>query len=109
MLRKVGADRVVFPERDMGVRVAKSLVTPNILDLMELSNDYSIAEVMAPRAWEGRTLVEVNVRRNYGLSVIAIHRGETFLASPGADTALQSEDVLIVLGKQESIDALERL
>ncbi len=109
VLRKVGADRVVFPERDMGVRVAKSLVTPNILDLMELSNDYSIAEVMAPRAWEGRTLVEVNVRRNYGLSVIAIHRGETFLASPGADTALQPEDVLIVLGKQESIDALERL
>ena len=104
----VGADRVVFPERDMGARVAKSLVTPSILDMMELADDYQIAEVRTPSAWCGRTLVDVNVRRNYGLSVLAIHRGKDFLASPGADTMLREGDVLLVLGKQASIDAIEQ-
>ena len=108
VLRKVGADRVVFPERDMGARVAKSLVTPSILDMMELADDYQIAEVRTPSAWCGRTLVDVNVRRNYGLSVLAIHRGKDFLASPGADTMLREGDVLLVLGKQASIDAIEQ-
>lgn len=108
VLRKVGADRVVFPERDMGARVAKSLVTPSILDMMELADDYQIAEVMTPSSWCGRTLVDVNVRRNYGLSVLAIHRGKDFLASPGADTMLREGDVLLVLGKQASIDAIEQ-
>lgn len=109
VLRKVGADRVVFPERDMGMRVAKSLVTPNILDMMALADGYEIAEVVAPQGWCGRTLVEVNVRRNYGLSVLAIQRGSEFLASPGADSRLNAGDVLLVLGKQESIAALEQL
>lgn len=108
VLRKVGADRVVFPERDMGARVAKSLVTPSILDMMELADDYQIAEVMTPSSWCGRTLVDVNVRRNYGLSVLAIHRGKDFFASPGADTMLREGDVLLVLGKQASIDAIEQ-
>ena len=108
VLRKVGADRVVFPERDMGARVAKSLVTPSILDMMELADDYQIAEVRTPSSWCGRTLVDVNVRRNYGLSVLAIHRGKDFLASPGADTMLREGDVLLVLGKQASIDAIEQ-
>ena len=108
VLRKVGADRVVFPERDMGARVAKSLVTPSILDMMELADDYQIAEVSTPSAWCGRTLVDVNVRRNYGLSVLAIHRGKDFLASPGADTMLREGDVLLVLGKQDRIDAIEQ-
>ena len=108
VLRKVGADRVVFPERDMGARVAKSLVTPSILDMMELADDYQIAEVRTPASWCGHTLVEVNVRRNYRLSVLAIHRGKEFLASPGADTMLREGDVLLVLGKQASIDSIEQ-
>ena len=108
VLRKVGADRVVFPEREMGQRVARSLVMPNILDLMELSDGFQVAEVVAPDSWCGRTLVEINVRRNYGVSVIAIHRGKDFLASPGADTMLREGDVLLVLGKQASIDAIEQ-
>ncbi len=109
VLRKVGADRVVFPERDMGMRVAKSLVMPNILDMMALADGYEIAEVVAPQGWCGRTLVEINVRRNYGLSVLAIQRGSEFLASPGADSRLNTGDVLLVLGKQESITALEQM
>jgi len=107
VLEKVGVDRVVFPEQDMGQRMARSLATPSILDLMELSDDYQIAEVTAPVGWLDRTLVDINVRRNYGLSVIGIRRGETFLASPGAETKLEQGDILIVLGKHQDVNAIE--
>lgn len=106
VLRKVGADQVVFPERDMGQRVARALDTPNILELMELSRDHRIAELIAPDRWCGRTLLDINVRRNYGLSVIGIRRGDEFLASPGAETLVQPGDVLLVLGKSGDIEAI---
>lgn len=106
VLRKVGADRVVFPERDMGQRVARSLDAPNILELIDLSGDYRIAELFAPQKWCGRTLLDVNVRRDYGLSVIGIRRGERFLASPGADMVIQQGDILLALGKSKDIDAV---
>lgn len=106
VLRKVGADQVVFPERDMGQRVARALDTPNILELMELSRDHRIAELIAPDRWCGRTLLDINVRRNYGLSVIGIRRGDEFLASPGAETLVQHGDVLLVLGKSGDIEAI---
>ncbi len=106
ILRKVGADRVVFPEQDMGQRVAKSLDSPGILDMMELAADYRIAEVIVPADWCEKTLVEIHVRRNYGLAVIGIRRGKDFLASPGADARLHEGDVLLVLGKQGDIEAI---
>lgn len=106
VLRKVGADRVVFPERDMGQRVARALDAPNIIDLIELSGEHQIAEVYAPQGWCGRTLLEVNVRRNYGLSVIGIRREGAFIASPGADMTLQKEDILLVLGRVQDIEAI---
>lgn len=109
ILRKVGVDRVIFPERDMAQRLARSLVMPGILDFMELTGDYKIAEVMAPDMWSGRTLIDINVRRKYGLSIVAIRREGAMIASPGADTELERGDVLLVLGKQRDIDALEGL
>lgn len=107
VLRKVGVDRVIFPERDMGVRVAKSLVAPNILDLVELADGFEIAEVVAPERWCGRTLMESNVRRDYGVSVIGIRRNGRFIASPGADERPQRGDVLVVLGKSDDIDDIQ--
>lgn len=106
VLRKVGADRVVFPERDMGQRVARALDAPNIIDLIELSGEHQIAELLAPASWCGRTLCEVNVRRDYGLSVVGVRRGGEFLASPGADMRLQTGDVLLVLGRTKDIEAI---
>lgn len=108
VLRKVGVDRVVFPERDMGQRFARSMVMPNILDLVELSDDYQIAEIVTPASWTGKTLVEINVRRNYGVSILAIHRGQEFIASPGADARLKEGDVLLVLGKEHDIDVINQ-
>ena len=107
MLEKVGADQVVFPERDMGQRVARSLVAPNILDLMALSDDDQIAELTLPTDWADKTIVELNIRRNFGVSVLGIHRGGKFLTSPGAETMLMAGDVLLVMGKKEAISAVQ--
>ena len=107
VLRKVGVDRVVFPERDMGQRLARSLATQNFLDMMELSDEYQMVEVLAPDKWHGRTLLEVNVRRHYGVSVIAIRRAEQFIASPGAEERFQAGDILLVLGTRAQLDALD--
>lgn len=107
ILRKVGVDRVIFPEREMAQRLARSLVMPGILDIMELTDDYQIVEVMTPESWAGRSLVQIHVRRNYGVSIVAVRRGGELLPSPGADTVLNADDVLLMLGKQADIDALE--
>lgn len=108
VLEKVGVDRVVFPEQDMGQRVARSLVSPSIVDLMNLADGYQIAEIVVPKAWHHRSLVDVNVRRNYSLSVIGIRRKDCFLASPGAETVFEPEDIMVVLGQQKDVDAMER-
>ena len=107
VLYKVGADRVIFPERDMGQRVARSLVAPNILDLMALSDDDQIAELTLPTDWADKTIVELNIRRNFGGSVLGIHRGGKFLTSPGAETMLMAGDLLLVMGKKEAISAVQ--
>jgi len=107
VLRKVGVDRVIFPERDMGVRLARALTTPTMMDVAELSDDYHIAEVLTPDSWQRRTLMEINVRKHYGLSVVGIRRGSGFVASPGAEEKLLPGDVLLVLGRQKDIDQLD--
>ena len=107
VLRKIGADRVVFPERDMGARLARSIIAPNVIDLMNLSDDYQIIEIRVPSAWVGSSLIGVNVRRKYGLNVLAIHRQGRFLASPAADLLFESGDTLLVMGKKEDIERLD--
>lgn len=109
VLRKVGADRVVFPERDMGARVARALAAPNTLEMMELAGDYELAEIQPPQKWQGKTLAETDVRRRYGLSVVAIRRGEQLIASPGGEETLHAEDLLLVMGKRNQLEQLEAL
>lgn len=106
VLRKVGVDRVIYPERDMGLRVAKSLVSPNFLEMIELNNEYALVEVRCPEEWCAQSLMALNIRRNWGVSIIAIHRNKEFLVSPGADAVLHSGDVLLVLGTQKAIDKI---
>lgn len=107
VLRKIGADRVIFPERDMGARVARSILTPNVLDLMNLSDDYQIIEIRVPSKWVGNSIIGLNVRRHYGLNILAIHRQERFLVSPAPDMLFASGDTLLVMGKKEDIEQLE--
>lgn len=107
VLRKIGVDRVVFPERDMGERVAKSIVTPGVLDLMQLGDDFQIVEIRTPAKWAGNTLIGLNVRRKFGISILAVHRNGSYMVSPSADLQLESDDTLLVIGKEADIEDLD--
>jgi trk system potassium uptake protein TrkA len=107
VLYKIGADRVVFPERDMGVRVAHNLVSSNILDYIELAPDFSIVEVKADKNWNGKTLKDLNVRAKFGINVIGIKRGTDINISPAANDTINEDDILIVIGSNDDLQRLE--
>lgn len=108
VLARVGADKVVYPERDMGVRVAHSLVSSNVLDHIELSPDYSILEVVAPELLVGKTLRQANLRAKYGVTVMAIKRGNSILVSPSPDDPIEGNDILVVIGENHKLHTVER-
>jgi len=103
VLEKVGADQVIYPERDMGVKVANNLVSANVLDHIELSADHTIAEVIVPASFEGKTLGQLNLRAKYGLNVLAIKRNEQIIISPTAEDYLSHSDIIIVLGEMDRL------
>ncbi|MDO4534981.1 MAG: TrkA family potassium uptake protein [Clostridium perfringens] len=107
VLYKIGADRVILPEKDMGVRVAHNLVSSNILDYIELSPDYSIIEIDSPSDWHNRTMKELNLRSKYGINVIAIKRNNEVNISPYADDKIESGDVIVAIGLSEDLNRLE--
>ena len=107
VLRKIGVDRVVFPERDMGARLARNLLTPNVLELMELGGDHQLIEIRVPAKWVGGSLISLNVRRRYGVNILAIHREDRFLVSPAPDMLFENGDTVLVMGRREDIDRLE--
>ena len=111
VLEKIGADRVVFPEHEMGVKLAQGLSSSNVLNFIELSDDYGIVELAAPRSWVGHTLKELDVRAKYGVNIIAIRDGASrrLEVAPGADYALRSGDVVVTLGRNEDINRLHDL
>ena len=107
VLRKVGVDRVIFPEQDMGARLARSLLTPNVLELMELTGDYQIVEPRVPAKWVGNSMLDLDVRRRYGLNILAILRGGRFLVSPAPDIPFETNDNVLVMGRKDDIERLE--
>ncbi len=106
VLYKIGADRVVFPERDMGVRVAHSLVSDNILDHIELDPEYSIVEIVTPNSWVGKTLIELDLRVKYEISVLAIKTGKTINVTPSPNEELKQGSILVVIGQSSSISSI---
>ena len=107
VLKKIGADQVVYPERDMGVRLGKQLSSENLIDYIELSPDYNLVEMKAPPTMNGRTLQQLNVRANYGCNIIAIKNDKEINISPKAEDAIQTGDVLLVIGSNEEILHME--
>lgn len=108
VLLKIGADRVVHPERDMGIRIANNMVSNNVLDYLELSDKYSIVEIVANRRLEGHTLKGLNIRAKYGINIVAIKRGDSIIVSPPADEVILEKDILVAIGTDENIDFFER-
>ena len=115
ILKKLGVSRVIFPEREMAMRIAHSLVVPNVLDYVELSQGYSIAEIPAPATFVGRSLKELQLRPRFGLMLIAIRRPgaapgtEVTNIAPSADDRIEQGDVLSVLGSNDRLAQLDRL
>ena len=109
VLYKIGADRVVLPEKDMGIRVAHNLVSSSIVDYIELSSDYSILEIKPLKVWDNKTLNELKLRSKYGINVIAIKKGEEIDITPSANAVIDSEDTLVVIGPINDLSNLEEI
>ena len=109
VLLTLGADRVVFPERDMGVRMAHSLSSPHLLDLINLSDDYVLVSLSCPREWVGKSMREADIRRHHRVSVLAIYRGPEMSMDITADTKLRADDNLLVLGRRKDVEAVEEM
>ncbi|MGG1397408.1 TrkA family potassium uptake protein [Bacillus salipaludis] len=103
VLTQVGADHVVFPEHETGIRIAKNIMSPNVLDFIELSEDYNIEEIMSLPFMIGKSLRELDIRAKFKLSVIAINSDGKMNISPLPDYVIRSNDILIVLGEKKDL------
>jgi len=111
ILKKVGATEIVYPEKDMAVRVARGLSTPNIMDFIPLAEDYTLVQVDPPKAFIGKTLKELDLRAKYKAYVIAVKElvPENFLLVPNANFVIKDSDLLMILGKTDDIRKIKAL
>lgn len=108
VLRKIGADQVVHPERDMGKRIANNISSSNVLDYLELSDEHSIVEIIANEKLDGNTIMGLDIRARYGLNIVAIKRSNEIIVSPQANERINLNDVLIVIATDEDINRFEK-
>lgn len=106
VLRKIGADRVVFPERDMGIKLAKSLMFKNVVDYMELDNTHSIFEITVPKKWIGKNLLNLKVRNKYNINVTGMKRDHSFIIPIDPKEIFLENDILIIAGKTHDIESV---
>jgi trk system potassium uptake protein TrkA len=106
ILRKIGADEVLYPEQSMGVRVAHNLLTNGFSDLFELSTEFSLAEFRIPKAWAGKTLAQLHIREKHKINVIGIKRGEKVEINPDPGAMLPADCTLIAVGKNRDLNAV---
>ncbi|GGE67102.1 potassium channel family protein [Priestia taiwanensis] len=107
VLRKIGADQIVHPERDMGVRIANNIASNSVLDYLELSDEHSIVEIIANDKLIGHTIIDLDIRAKYGINIVAIKRGKEIIVSPRANEIIKEEDILIVIGADVDLDRYE--
>ena len=109
VLMKLGADQVVIPEQENAIRLARSLSSFNVLDYIELSEDYGIIDVPAPAQWVGRSLKELNIRAQLGVNILAVKQDGKINVSPAADYSICQGDVMVVLGDTAALKAVRSL
>ncbi|NLC32050.1 MAG: TrkA family potassium uptake protein [Clostridiales bacterium] len=107
VLEKIGAE-VVYPERDRAVRLANALTRPRALDYLDLSREYSISEFRLSEKMSGKTILEVDLRKKYGLNIIAIVRGEETIVEIQPDLKLKTDDLIVVIGRKENVLRFEK-
>lgn len=111
VLEKIGADRVLFPEHEMGVKLAQGLSSSNVLNFIELSDDFGIVELEVPKVWQHKTIKELDVRAKYHVNIIAVRKGGTgsLDVAPGGDYVLEPRDAVVNLGRNDDINRLHDL
>ncbi len=109
ILERIGADKVIMPEKDMGVRLARNLASNNLIDYMELSADHSLMELQAIDEWVGLTLKQSNIRNRYKVSVVAIRSGRVLRVAPGGDDIIHDGDILVVIGENADLERVNKL
>ena len=107
VLEKLGADRIISPEYDMGKRLANNLIAGNIIDYIQLSHDYSIMEIAILPEWQGHSIGELDIRAKYGVNIIAVEHGNAIQVTPKPNYILQANDLLVIVGNNKSIQELE--
>ncbi|WP_337018695.1 TrkA family potassium uptake protein [Oceanobacillus massiliensis] len=107
ILEKVGADRIIQPEKEMGVRIANQLDSGKLLDYIELSKDYSIVELIATKRLSGKSLIQLDIRAKYGCTILAIKQDETVNVSPMPEDIIAKGDVLVVMGQVNDLKRFE--
>ena len=108
ILNKIGADTVVHPERDMGRRIAHNVASASVLDYLELSDEYSIVEIKAGERLAGSSILELDVRANYGINIIAVNRGKDIIVAPDPNENIEFHDILIVIGHDNDLNRFEK-
>ena len=103
VLYKIGADKVVFTERDMGIRLAYNLASENILDQINLDPEYSIMEIVTPQNWVGKTIIELNLRAKYDITVLAVKTQSGLKVMPSPNYKMQEKNILIIIGNTDKI------
>jgi len=107
VLSKVGADIIVYPEKDMGERVAKNLISANVLDFLEVAPDVSIIEIVTPKIMVGHNLVDLNLRNKYGITIISVRNNQNELKTPpDIEYVFQPDDVVTLIGKNKVLKKL---
>jgi trk system potassium uptake protein TrkA len=110
VLYRVAADKVIFPERDMAIRLAHSLTSNNVLDYLELSTEYRIVEIITPSTFIGKSLEQLQLRVKYNIIVLAIKRvdSDEVIVIPGKDCTINDGDILVVVGKDDDLLKLQK-
>jgi len=106
LLTKVGADHVVFPEREMGCELARSLTKPRLLDQFELDPNHSIVEMLVPENFHGKTIAELELRNNFGINVLAVGQEDKFEINPLPNKRMQTGTVMVIIGSNKDIDRI---
>jgi trk system potassium uptake protein TrkA len=106
MLRRVGADKVVFPSKMQGARLGQELVRPNLLERLRLDDRNSIEEIKVPQAFVGRSLRDLNLRKSYSVNVLAAGPANQLMVNPPASHVLKEDEVLVVMGSADALEAL---